>query len=226
MVDEDPDQPGGGTVGLQFELRPTSVWLRPVTPGRSGWVRTAVTWQRVQFGWTQTGLAAQHHCLLAELLSLATQSPGAYVGHGPQAVVELLAVRSRRIWDVLAEAEEAGVPLMTVGKGPGSVLLAREPVRVTMSARQDDAGMVLTPALMAGEAVVGRDAWLLAGEPAHGVVWWEESGQGPLRLAPLSRTLDKSLRLALVSPPVRDLADYFGSIPSCRTLEVGSAPDC
>ncbi len=141
--------------------------------------------------------------LLEEMLSLASQSPGAYLGYGREAIIDLVEVRSRRIWDLLAEAHEAGVPLVQVGKGPGSVLIVQEPVRVIMGARQDEQDIVLSPALMDGDVMINRDLCVFVGDPTHGLVWRDQSGDGPLRLGPLARAVDGSVRRALGGPPVR-----------------------
>ena len=129
--------------------------------------------------------------------------PGAYLGYAQETIIDLVEVRSRRIWDLLAEAHEAGIPLVQVGKGPDSVLIAREPVRVIMGARQDEQEIVLSPALMDGDVVINRDACVFVGDPVHGLAWRDRLGDGPLRLGPLARALDESVRRALGGPPVR-----------------------
>ena len=203
LVGMESSESDGAPVGLQFEVRPTSLWVRLAAPGKAGWVRTNISWQHVQFGWTKASVSPHVQRLLEEMLSLASQSPGAYLGYGQEAIIDLVEVRSRRIWDLLAEAHEAGMPLVQVGKGPGSVLIAREPVRVIMGARQDEQEIVLSPALMDGDVVINRDACVFVGDPVHGLVWRDQSGDGPLRLGPLARALDGSVRRALGGPPVR-----------------------
>jgi superfamily II DNA or RNA helicase len=203
LAGTEPCESDGAPVGLQFEVRPTSLWVRLATPSRAGWVRTNISWQHVQFGWTKASVSARARRLLQEMLTLATQSPGAYLGYGHEAIVDLVEVRSRRIWDLLAEAREADMPLVQVGKRVGSVLIAQEPVRVTMSARQDEDDIVLTPALVHGDVAINRATCIFVGDPAHGLVWSDQSGDSPLWLGPLARALDGSVRRALGGPPVR-----------------------
>ena len=66
--------------------------------------------------WTPL-LGAERRGLLTELLMLAMNGREHY-GSVPNAI-ELTSVRSRRIWDVLAEAEEMGLAMTRAGRASG-----------------------------------------------------------------------------------------------------------
>ncbi len=184
-------------IGLQFDVasQPTRVLLRLVVPGKFGWVQSSnVSWSAVR--WTPM-LGAERRRLLMELLTLAGNGHETY-GSVPKAI-ELTSVRSRRLWDVLAEAEELGLALTRSGRATGPALVSREPVRLTVQARRHGADIVMTPALAAGSEVIDRDNHVLVGSPAHGVIWWH--GRDALHMAPLARGTD--LEAAMNAPPVR-----------------------
>ena len=187
----------GAPVGLQFEVatQPARVLLRLVVPGKSGWVRSSnVSWSNLR--WIPL-LGAERRGLLTELLMLAMNGHEHY-GSVPNAI-ELTAVRSRRIWDVVAEAEELGLALTRTGRATGPVLVSREPVRLTVQAQRQGADIVMTPALAAGDEVIDRDNHVLIGSPAHGVIWWD--ARDALRLAPLARGTDPAATIN--AQPVR-----------------------
>ena len=187
----------GAPVGLQFEVtsEPVRVLLRLVVPGKSGWVRSSnVSWSNVR--WTPL-LGAERRGLLMELLMLGMNGREHY-GSAPN-VIELTSVRSRRIWDVLAEAEEMGLAMTRAGQSTGPVLVSREPVRLTVQAQRQGADIVMTPALAAGNEVIDRDNQVLIGSPAHGVIWWD--ARGALRLAPLAPGTDPAATIK--AQPVR-----------------------
>src|SRR2546421_4141203 len=112
-------------IGLQFELvesaagparRPAvgrhhvparRIALRPVVPGRTGWVRGGISWSNVSYAGYGRSADERHVRLLREILVLATVGHGQqyFYGSQPQAVF-LDSFGSRRIWDLLAEAQE------------------------------------------------------------------------------------------------------------------------
>lgn len=187
----------GAPVGLQFEVatQPDRVLLRLVVPGKSGWVRSSnVSWSNVR--WTPL-LGAERRGLLTELLMLAMNGRDSY-GSAPNAI-ELMSVRSRRIWDMLAEAEEMGLAMTRAGRTGGRVLVSREPAQLTVRAQRQGSDLVMTPALVAAAEFIDRESHVLVGSPAHGVIWWD--ALDALRVAPLARGID--LRAAINASPVR-----------------------
>jgi superfamily II DNA or RNA helicase len=173
-------------VGLQFELIPadrgrTRIALRPVRPGRSdGWVRTGISWSTLQYGgYHHRPVPAEQLRLLHELLALEGQRYSYR-----DTAVHLDAIRSRRVWDLLVEAQEIGLPLVLASRPSAPVRVHADAAvaRLTVSrsagaaARNgsgdhgvNDAVLAVRPALVVGDRTVQAD--LLIGEPPHGVAW-------------------------------------------------------
>jgi superfamily II DNA or RNA helicase len=211
-----PDSPD---LALQFDLEDGeggSAWrigLRPVVPGKKGWIRSGISWTSLDYAYTPGSTRAQHHVdLLRELLSLADgeeRDPYHYRYYGSgQRVVYLDEFRSRRVWDVLAEAQEAELPMVQSGRGASLVRVAAQPVRFSVQADRVDAGLRLRPALTAGAEAIDPGRSVLVGRPGHGVAWWGTTGHasssdpGTLRLAPLARPMSAQAVEALIAPPI------------------------
>jgi superfamily II DNA or RNA helicase len=209
--------PAAAGVGLQLDLvvadaPGTRPWitLRPVVPGRSGWVRSGINWQSLGYGWYGRPKAdARHVGLLREILSLARAGEdGIWYGSGPQNV-DLNNFPSRRIWDLLAEAQEMGLPLVQPGKASAPVVVARAPAQVSIRVDRAGEDLLLRPALLLDGIPAVPDCALLAGDPPHGVAAWGVLGEpvpAPkdrvLRLAPLERPLSPALRALLAEPEI------------------------
>ena len=131
-ADSPPAGRGSPDLALQFDLddggadSERRIGLRPVVPGKKGWIRSGISWTSLGYAYSPGSPRAQHHVdLLLELLSLADgeeRNPYGYGYYGSgQRVVHLDEFRSRRVWDVLAEAQEAGLPLVqSTGHGGGT----------------------------------------------------------------------------------------------------------
>ena len=217
------DRPSGGPdapdLALQFDLEDgdgRSKWrigLRPVVPGKKGWIRSGISWNSLDYAYAPGSPRAQHHLdLLRELLSLADgeeRDPYSfnYYGSGKR-VVYLDEFRSRRLWDVLAEAQEAGLPIVQSGPAASPVRIAARPVRFSVSADRVDAGLRLRPVLVDGAELIDPDLSVLVGHPAHGIAWWATTGHastkdpGTLRLAPLARPLSAQAMEALAAAAI------------------------
>ena len=215
------DSPSGGLgspdLALQFDLEDDegrSEWrigLRPVVPGKKGWIRSGISWPTLDYAYTPGSPRAQHHVdLLLELLSLADgeeHDPYRYYRSG-QRVVYLDEFRSRRVWDVLAEAQEAGLPMVQSGRAASLVRVAAQPVRFSVHADRVDAGLRLRPVLAGSAEVIDPDSSVLVGRPAHGVAWWgttehaSSKDPGTLRLAPLARPVSAQAMEALAAPAI------------------------
>jgi superfamily II DNA or RNA helicase len=216
-----PSAPEQADIGLQLELvaaasRPAtgSSWriaMRPVVPGRTGWVRTGVSWSNLGYaGYGRSPHAERHRRLLNEILVLSTTSGDRHYYGAYQQTVFLDAFKTRRIWDLLTEAEEIGLPLVQAGKTTGPVVICRRAAQMSVQADRTDGELVLVPTILADGMPVAPDCSVLVGQPAHGVVWWAARGQPEpqardrvLRLAPLTRTLSKELARTLASPAIR-----------------------
>jgi hypothetical protein len=132
-----PPEPVRAGIGLQFELsetasgtpharraaatRPTvtpprRIALRPVVPGRTGWVRGGISWANVSYAGYGGSVDDRHRRLLQEILVLAMATNGQHYYGSYQQTVFLDSFGGRRIWDLLAEAQEMGLPLVQAGK--------------------------------------------------------------------------------------------------------------
>jgi superfamily II DNA or RNA helicase len=217
-------------LGLQFEIVTSApgtdpqhrIAMRPVVPGRTGWVRTGITWSTLSYAhFDRSAEVQRHRQLLGEILTLSTSGsdPYRYYG-GHQQTIFLDAFASRRIWDLLAEADEAGLPLVQAGKQAGPVVVGRRPARLTVRVDRTGEELLLEPTLLADGVPVAADHSIIIGEPAHGVAWWGERGAAEprpaarvLRLAPLAGAMPTGMVKALAGSAVRipaaDEARFF-----------------
>jgi hypothetical protein len=176
---------GEAELGLQFEIldpgtavgRKHRIAMRPVVPGRTGWIRGGVSWSNLGYRhYDNSGDTERHRRLLTEIMKLSISTTDSYYYYGHQQAIHLDAIGSQRIWDLLAETEEAGVPLVQSGKWAAPVIVGRRPVRMSLQADRDDGHLVLAPTLMADGVPVDPARSLQIGEPAHGVAWWGVRG--------------------------------------------------
>lgn len=232
-------------VGLQFELltgpppatpkaaragvpSPFRIGLRPVLPGRSGaWVRTGISWSNLSYArYSRSPSHARHLRLLAEILHLASGASTGYHGYHQHSLF-LESIPSRRIWDLLAEARELGLPLVQAGNRATPVTLHAGPARLSLAVGRARSGLDLEPRIAVDGTQVVLAASLLLGEPAHGIAWWQTPDEPEpqpkhrvLRLAPLAGVIDSDLKglvaRGTIRIPERDedrfLADYYPAL--------------
>jgi len=232
LVSLDEEGPTGGLrssatdLGLQFELvvappttprrstLPTSgIRLRPVirNPNSRSWVRTGISWSRLgqQYSYGRLGLTSEAHlAILTELLALSRLSnPKSY--YAPtEDVVWLQTINSRRLWDLLREAADIGLPLLLSGRQAGPVDYRPEPAQIRINAAREEAGIVLRPQVIADGNEVPLTSVLFIGEPAHGIAWWglptASSGTpSQISLAALETPIDERTRTFLATSAVR-----------------------
>ncbi|MCW2136947.1 DEAD/DEAH box helicase [Actinoplanes cyaneus] len=229
------EQPADPGLGLQFELvngylprsRKTGqrVSMRPVLPGRKGWVRTGINWHSIAYSGGRSPELEHHRRLLNEIVKLSG-SYAPYYGTGGGTSLFLDEFGSRRIWDLLAEAQESGLPLVQSGRNAAPVVVARRPARLSMQVDRVDGDLSLHAVVQVDGRPVDVEHAMFIGEPAHGIVaWGGESGQ-VMRLAPLARPLPKPARKVLAAPSIRIpggqeerfFADFYPGL--VRQLEV------
>jgi len=227
-------------VGLQFELmadlpaRPPAgagtpssfrIGLRPVLPGRNGgWVRTGISWSNLGYArYSRSATHARHVRLLGEILHLASGSFSGYYGYDgyhSQPTLFLETVSSRRIWDLLAEARELGLPLVQAGSRATPVVLHAGSARPSLQVARAASGLDLEPRIEVDGTQVVLASSLLLGEPAHGIAWWQTMDEPEpqpkhriLRLARLASVVDSELKGLLargtVMIPERDEARFL-----------------
>ncbi len=219
--------PEQANLGLQFELiapaasRPDAarsfrVAMRPVLPGRTGWVRGGISWSSLEYVWHGGSSRDEARWrLLREILALWTAGERRHYYGSHQQTVFLDTFSSRRIWDLLAEAQELELPLVHSGKAVRPVAVSSEPARMSVWADRFGDELVLVPTLLVDGVPLAPDCSILVGQPVHGVIWWGVRGQPApqpggevLRLAPLARTLTPGMEKALAGPEIRISADH------------------
>lgn len=209
-------------LALQFEISrgrtsaepapPARIAMRPVLPGRStAWVRSGISWGdlgRQQWQLRNAGAKRQLR-LLQELRLLATDPRSTYYGYGydRENVLWLETVQTRRVWDLLCEATEAGLPLVQADRQGSPVVVCSAAAVPVLRVRRTGTGLELAARLEVDDRPVPGDGLLLLGRPPHGVAWWEEtsSSSGATRclwLAPVVSRIDEGLEALLEADPV------------------------
>ncbi|WP_051809208.1 DEAD/DEAH box helicase [Actinoplanes subtropicus] len=232
-----PEEPA---LGLQFELVEAylprtrkmgrRISMRPVLPGRKGWVRTGINWHSLGYVGGRSSELAHHRRLLTEIVKLS----GSSNYYSTSTNVFLDEFESRRIWDLLAEAQESGLPLVQYGRNSQPVVVARRPARVTMQVDRVGGDLVLEAVVQDEGIAVDMASALFIGEPAHGIASWGVRGEAEpaeqvMRLAPLARPLPKTARKALTAPSIqipgeqeeRFFTEFYPSL--VRQMEVVAA---
>jgi len=195
-----------------------SLALRPAKRGKSGkWIRTGVSWSTLRYHGYADGRSARderHVELLQELLLIVAQDLNGYYGYGSPNALNLEQVTSRRVWDILAEAQDAGLPMVRSGAGEPPVVFVPEPASCEVAAGRGGRhgrDLQLAAEIRVGERRPRPDAVLLVGDPGHGLAWWAEDGVhelphargcGPLFLARFDGSVDRDLA-GLLTDPIR-----------------------
>ncbi|MDP9431076.1 MAG: SWIM zinc finger family protein, partial [Actinomycetota bacterium] len=114
-----PPDRRGTALGLQFEVEATgprlSVRLRPVVPGAKGrWIRTGVSWRKLEYDYYSQRDPAQSSALRALYRAHQTADgyPG-YYGYGSGDVPVRLEEFGPALWPALQQVVDADVALVT-----------------------------------------------------------------------------------------------------------------
>ncbi len=215
--------PGAGIGG-------PGIRVRPVLPGRSGnWVKTGVSWSNLEYlsyGRARSPRIGGQIALAQELLALSrlsTRRTGYAYGDD---VVWLEAIDSRRLWDLLGEARDRGLPLIQAGRRADPVTIHPAPAAVSLDVSRSDVGLRLQVRVTVGDERVPLASCLLIGTPVHGIAWWDDptatTGAAPLlALAPFAAPVDIGLRdlldMAVIDVPRHDEDRFLhGLLPTLR----------
>ncbi len=170
--------------------------VRPVVPGKTGWVRTGVSWNQVQHtGYGGPALDPRQVEALRRL-NIRNDRYGYYGGSEWLHLDDL----GEEWADALRRCERTGIRLLAHQKTGAEVVLAKQPATLSFElARAAEGGITLTPTLVLPPELVERGAdaaacWTI-GSPPVGVV-------GPLDakgllLAALEPALDTAAARAL-----------------------------
>lgn len=208
-------------LALQFELVPQrragrtpavtpGIRIRPVARSPQGnWVRTGISWSKLDYRYAPSGVAADRQSLLKELLAVSRLSGVfshyRYSSYDSDPQVWLEDFSSRRLWDLLGHAEELQIPLVLGDGKHGAVRLLREPAVVGADIGAAGEGLRMSPYVEAGGERVPLGSSLLIGDPPHGLTWWPDHTNGRTRklaLAPFSRPLGQGERALIHSTPL------------------------
>jgi len=195
LFDEGGSESGAIPIGLLFEpvasrngaAPALRIRLRPVLPGRRGWVRSGIGWRELSYSWRHPHQSRAHR----EALHLLHQAhlPSAGYAYGEPAVH--LDEFGPALWPLLRGAAEAGVAFVDARAAAGSVTLADDPAVVALELRRDARGNVTAATVVDVPGVDGAGRVTFVGRPAHGVAvdLGEPAGPPGLVLAPLGRPL-------------------------------------
>ncbi len=222
--------------GLQLDLltadgdRPPVLRARPVVPGPAGgWRSGATSWSVI--GYAQQGdlpRTRRQRALLTELLAL---SRGDHAFAPSATWLDLTDIDSRRVWDLLCELRDAGLPFLAAGRPAGQALV-EDPVTARLQVSPDGEGLLVGcglltaagPPVPASAVALGRDAAL---------AWWAEDERPDgragrcLHLAPVPAGLAEHLAAVRGFVPVavpaadvpRFLTDYLPRVPPAVRVE-------
>ena len=192
---------------LQLDLRaddpdrPPLLRARPVVargPGGSGgWQVTGTSWQLA--GYPQRGDlpdTRRQRRLLTELLALARTDHW----FSPSATwLDLTDVDSRRVWDLLCELRDHGLPFVSSLR-PAVAAVVHDPVEARLHVRTAGDALDVRCDLLADDELVPDDAVALADDAA---LAWRSGTTGELHVVPVPAALAPHLAAVRAFAPVR-----------------------
>jgi superfamily II DNA or RNA helicase len=217
-----PDHP---TVAVELELVPfrprpgrepgtevagPGIRIRPVVPGAGGnWVRAGVSWGGLEALAHRVGAGpaeVEKVQVLRELLALSRMGQARWSSAYREEIVWLESLDSRRLWDLLAQAQDLRIPLLRSGRGTQPVTLHERSAGFAIDVTRRPSGLRLGARVDLDGTQVPLASSLLIGSPAHGIAWWgRPEGPGlppPLSLAPFMVPVEQAQRGLLGTAPV------------------------
>ena len=241
VVAEDHDEPGtdGEGLGLLVDVVTDAVRLgttqsvgqprlrlRPVMrDGAKGWSTRGISWKTLDgLRWNYRAHAEidAQVFVIKELRALAhLNEANAY--YRADEKIYLDGITSRRTFDLLEEAVDLGVALVTGRSGSERVTLHRHPAEGVVDVRHTAKGLTLTPMLVVDDAEIELERSRLLGPRPYAIAFWGEDlatgAVDDLHLARLGDDLDPTVLELLRTPKV-----VIPDDESARFLE-GYAPD-
>ena len=228
--------------GLQLDLvagdpdRPPVLRARPVVPGASGgWRASGTSWQLVVYA--QGGdlpSTRRQRRLLTELLALARSEH--WFAHSAS-WLDLTEIDSRRVWDLLCELRDAGLPFVTTGRPAGEAVID-DPLTARLDVHAVPDGLDVSCNLLSGGGEPApADALALVDDLA--LAWWTSAGDSrgrpsaTLHIAPVPPALGPHLDAVRAFRPVhvpaadieRFTAEYLPRLPDAVAVRTtGDVP--
>ncbi len=207
------------------------ITLRPVIPGKTGWIKTGVSWSRLDY--LGYGTAAPAPRQKQALLALQASVAGPYRYYSTSETIDLEHLGPGWL-EALRQCHRAGVTLLTDQRRSGEVRLAAEPARLALDLlRTDDGGIRVLPSVALpdefDEVTSGPElrSWSTVGSPPTGL--WSLH-DADLWLAGFDPPLDgeaaRLLQHGAVEIPAVDSSRFLTSVAPAlaRRFQVGS-PD-
>ncbi|HSP52348.1 MAG TPA: DEAD/DEAH box helicase [Cryobacterium sp.] len=173
---------------------------RPVMMGKQGkWIRGSVSWENLS---TDGSLDRGQRRVLSALYALQFAARPYYATAAQWIPID--AFPDRALWDLLADAANAGLPLVTATGQQDPVLVSAVPAGLELDIRRVPDGLTLHPTLLLGDEPLARGTFGFIGDPAHGVYTWADpvGGAPQLTLAPLSGEISRDLRSMAASDSI------------------------
>ncbi len=199
------------------------VLLRPVLPGKRGWVRTGISWDRLDY-LPPVGAGRPDPVAVAALRRLSSSAREWLYRSGDQVDLGLLGSGWVR---ALQDCQAAGVRLLTDQQGSGTVELVDEPGAVVLElTRGSDEAVVVTPRVVPPAAFEGREV-VLCGRPPSALAVQEGAD---LHLAGFATPLDSATMRLLdggaLRVPAADVGRFLtGHVPMLRRRFTVRSPD-
>ncbi len=207
-------------LGLLLDVVPgpgrARIRLRPVTPGRTGWVRNAVSWSSIEHAYgNRTPLDPDQRRVLADIAQTYQRRHRKYYLTQSDAIH--LDELGATWWAALHEVRQHGIPLLTDQKRGAEVHLVDEPARFALDVCRDgpDGDAHLAPTVSypdearLGEGGGGGATFL--GEPPMGA--YVERDDGDLVLMRFEPPLDRAqagfLSLGSVTIPAAEIPTFL-----------------
>ncbi|MET3164102.1 UNVERIFIED_ORG: superfamily II DNA or RNA helicase [Arthrobacter sp. UYEF10] len=178
-----------------------SLAARPVKLGVKGkWVTAQLRWDT--FGRSSYGYQLEE--FKPEQIRWMRAFAGVYAIEGVPSTGTHLSVdqfHSPLLWQLLADAKEAGVALIAAKSGEAVAI--HDPVTISMDLREHDGGLRLSPHVTVNDGTESPDhrAMGMIGRPGHGVFWWDPAtGPGTstapagFHLAPIISSVPETFR--------------------------------
>ncbi len=202
--------------GLQLDLvvddpdRPPVLRARPVVPGTTGgWRVSGTSWSLV--GYAQPGdlpRTRRQRRLLTELLAVSRSDHWFALS---ASWLDVTDIDSRRVWDLLCELRDAGLPFVTSGRPAGEAVVD-DPLEARLDVRAVTDGLDVSCHLLTGaDETVPDHAVTLADDAA--LAWWTPGVDGRGRPA-------RTLHVASVPPA---LGPHLAAVRGFAPVHVPSA---